>query len=34
MPLENRTKPLQVLYLSLALAGLTIILMMLARWGF
>ena len=33
MALENRSKPLQTLYLVVAFAGLIVVLTILARWG-
>ena len=32
MPLATRSKPRQIVYLTLALAGLLIVLLVLARW--
>jgi len=32
MPLQNRSKPLQIFYLMLALIGLVAVLQLLARW--
>ncbi len=34
MALENRSKPLQIVYLMLAFAGLIAVLTILARWYF
>lgn len=33
MPLENRSKPRQIVYLMLALIGLMIVLDVVARWS-
>jgi hypothetical protein len=33
MALENRSKSLQILYLTLAFAGLIVVLTILARWS-